>query len=86
MVEVDWTLCRASGVCAEVLPDWLGLDPWGFPVIPDTLPPELARQARRAARLCPNRALAIEAARGADSDPAGNIAESSLESITDHTP
>lgn len=58
-LDVDWTLCQGRGLCAEILPEWLGLDPWGFPVVPDDLPEDLLKQARRAAKSCPTRALTL---------------------------
>ena len=31
-LRVDWPSCKAHGVCAEILPEVLSLDRWGYPV------------------------------------------------------
>lgn len=59
---VDPTACDGSGVCAELLPEWIASDPWGYPIIrPGSLPPELSGLARRAAASCPKLALVLVA-------------------------
>ena len=30
---VDPTACRAHGLCAEMLPDVIHLDEWGYPIL-----------------------------------------------------
>ena len=32
-LRVNPILCEAHGVCAELLPDLIGLDPWGYPIL-----------------------------------------------------
>ncbi|MDQ1484657.1 MAG: ferredoxin, partial [Actinomycetota bacterium] len=32
-VTVDWTACDGRGLCAELLPERITLDEWGFPII-----------------------------------------------------
>jgi ferredoxin len=60
-LRVDPILCDAHGHCAELLPDLIRLDEWGYPILADgPIPPELAKDARRAVTLCPRLALAIE--------------------------
>jgi ferredoxin len=50
--------CTGHGICAELLPELVKLDPWGFPLIADAaVPRELADHARRAAAACPTLAL-----------------------------
>jgi len=50
--------CHAHGLCAELLPEWIRLDEWGYPIInPDSVPRELEAHARRAADACPTLAL-----------------------------
>ena len=50
--------CVAHGLCAELLPEWIQLDEWGYPVIDSQpVPQQLQRQARRAANACPVRAM-----------------------------
>jgi ferredoxin len=52
--------CSGHGLCAELLPELISLDEWGYPVIADqAVPPRLARQARRAVTDCPALALAL---------------------------
>lgn len=53
--------CVAHGLCAELLPEWIKLDEWGYPILnePD-LPPELVEHARRAANRCPTLALLLD--------------------------
>ena len=59
-ILVDPVACDAYGYCAELLPEAISLDEWGYPVVDGTpLPPELVRAARRAARDCPRRALTL---------------------------
>ncbi len=59
-VVVDPTACDGKGICAELLPERVRLDPWGFPVI-DTegVPPHLIEHAQRAVSSCPRLALTL---------------------------
>jgi ferredoxin len=53
--------CVAHGVCAELLPEWVGRDEWGYPVVNDApIPTELVEGARRAANRCPALALRLD--------------------------
>jgi ferredoxin len=55
---VDPIRCTGHGVCAELLPEGITLDEWGYPLIArGELPPALVRTARRVAAACPTRAL-----------------------------
>lgn len=57
-LRVDWPACQAHGLCAELLPELVELDEWGYPIVFDgPLPPDLRRPARRAAAACPTLAL-----------------------------
>ena len=59
-ILIDPVACDAYGYCAELLPEAITLDEWGYPVIDGKpLPPELAAAARRAARDCPRRAITL---------------------------
>lgn len=59
-LRVDPIGCRAHGVCAELLPEAITPDEWGYPVLDDgELPPELTKAARRAVRSCPALALSL---------------------------
>jgi ferredoxin len=60
-LRVDPLLCDAYGYCAELLPEVITLDEWGYPVIdPGPLPEEMLADARRAASACPMLALRLE--------------------------
>ncbi len=62
-LRVDPLLCDAYGYCAELLPEVITLDEWGYPVIdPGALPDAVLADARRAASACPMLALRLEAA------------------------
>ncbi|MFZ0975564.1 MAG: ferredoxin [Solirubrobacteraceae bacterium] len=53
--------CQAHGMCAELLPERVRLDEWGYPILDGSpLPPELVAHARRAADACPTLALLLE--------------------------
>ncbi|WP_051124987.1 ferredoxin [Amycolatopsis benzoatilytica] len=59
-LTVDPIACRAHGLCAEVLPELVSLDEWGYPVIAGASVPEpLVAEARRAAAACPVLALRL---------------------------
>jgi ferredoxin len=52
--------CEAHGICAELLPELIRLDDWGYPIIdPSPIPPELEAHAKRAVAACPTLALLI---------------------------
>ncbi len=55
---IDPIACDGHGVCAELLPERVTLDPWGFPAVePGDLPPGLVSHAERAVVGCPRLAL-----------------------------
>jgi ferredoxin len=55
---VDPTACDGHGVCAELFPERVALDGWGYPLIHgDDIPPDLREHAERAAASCPKLAL-----------------------------
>ena len=60
-LRVNPILCDAYGHCAELLPELIQLDEWGYPIIDDvSIPQDLARDARRAVSSCPRLALFLE--------------------------
>ena len=60
-LRVDPIACDGRGLCAEILPELITLDDWGFPIIRDGVVPELLiGVAREAVRLCPKLALRLE--------------------------
>jgi ferredoxin len=63
-LHVNMIECDGHGLCAEVVPELIGLDEWGYPVVsPDPVPGQLAKHAKRAVTLCPALALKLVAAR-----------------------
>jgi ferredoxin len=58
---VDPVACDAYGYCAELLPERVTLDEWGYPVV-DGAPigAGLAEMAARAVAECPRRAFHLE--------------------------
>ena len=68
-LRVNPIACEAHGLCAELLPELIRLDDWGYPIIdaPD-VPAELEGLARRAVDACPTLALILERVE----DPAGS--------------
>ena len=56
-------LCDGYGQCAELLPEVVELDEWGYPIIPDEpLARGLQTNAQRAVKMCPRLALSLEEA------------------------
>jgi ferredoxin len=59
-LTVDPIACTGHGLCAELLPEGITLDEWGYPLLaPGELPSELVRTARKVAAACPTRALRL---------------------------
>jgi ferredoxin len=60
-LRVNPISCEAHGMCAELLPEMISLDEWGYPIL-DGRPvaPELLEHARRAVEACPTFALLME--------------------------
>jgi ferredoxin len=62
-LQIDPIACTGHGLCAELLPEWIVLDDWGYPIVDAApIPPELRAHARRAADACPKLALRLAAA------------------------
>jgi ferredoxin len=60
-IRVNPIMCAGHGLCAELFPEYIRLDEWGYPIInPDTIPPGLEAHARRAVAACPTLALLLE--------------------------
>lgn len=63
-LKIDPIGCTGHGLCAELLPERIVLDDWGYPIPdPRPIPGELLGAARRAADACPKLALLIAADR-----------------------
>jgi ferredoxin len=59
-LQVDPVACDAYGYCAELLPELIGVDEWGYPIVPAAaVPAHLLGLARKAVADCPRRALAL---------------------------
>lgn len=60
---IDRVRCDGHGVCAALLPDAVGLDEWGFPVLHrqqvDDTDVDAVGAARRAVAACPALALRL---------------------------
>jgi ferredoxin len=60
-LRVNPIACAGHGLCAELLPEHIELDEWGYPVLDGRpVPLALRRHARRAVALCPALALSLE--------------------------
>ena len=60
VVRVNPIACEAHGLCAELLPERITLDEWGYPIIdPTPVGGELEKHARRAVSACPTLALLL---------------------------
>ncbi len=63
-LRVDPVACDGRGLCADLLPEMVTLDDWGYPMVSDQpVPPHLDRHARRAVAACPLLALRLAAGR-----------------------
>ena len=60
-LRLDPIRCDGYGMCAEVLPELVTLDDWGYPIIVDgPIPRHLLAHARRAVDVCPVLALRLQ--------------------------
>jgi ferredoxin len=68
-IEIDPIKCEAHGLCAELLPERITLDEWGYPLIDQApVPPGLEDLARRAVSACPTLALRLRASQNVNVD------------------
>jgi ferredoxin len=59
-LRVNPIACKGHGVCAELLPELISLDEWGYPIVdPAPVPHALDLEARRAVAACPALALKL---------------------------
>jgi ferredoxin len=61
-LTIDPIACTGHGLCADLLPELIELDEWGYPIIGASVPPGLAAHARRAVNACPSLALRLNRA------------------------
>lgn len=63
-LTVDWIACDGRGLCAELFPEGITEDEWGYPLVSAApLTPALLPHARRAVAACPTLALRLAAGR-----------------------
>ena len=61
---LDPIACDGHGLCAEVFPEGITLDDWGYPILREgDVPRQLEQHARRAASACPVLALRVRRVR-----------------------
>jgi ferredoxin len=61
VLRVDPIRCDAHGLCAELLPERIELDEWGYPIVDEApVTRSLETHARRAVADCPMLALRLE--------------------------
>jgi ferredoxin len=59
-IAIDRIRCDGYGSCAELLPEMIDLDDWGYPIIrPGAIPEGLLPHARMAVDTCPVLALRL---------------------------
>ncbi len=59
-LRVDPISCDGFGMCAELLPERITLDDWGYPIIDGRpMSRDLLELARRAVAACPTAALRL---------------------------
>jgi ferredoxin len=69
---LDPSACDGHGLCAELFPEGIALDDWGYPIIrPGDIPTQHVPHARRAASACPKLALKIRRTARRPRDRAG---------------
>ena len=62
VLHVNPITCDGRGLCAEIAPELISLDDWGFPIVePSPVPPGLVAEAEAAVRICPLLALRLRA-------------------------
>ena len=60
-VKLNPIACEAHGMCAELLPERITLDEWGYPLLDEEpLHGSEVEHAMRAARACPTFALLVQ--------------------------
>ena len=61
VLRVDPIACAGRGLCAELLPELIALDDWGFPMVADRgVAPHLTADARATVKACPLPALRLD--------------------------
>ena len=66
-LRVNPTLCTGYGYCAEIVPELIAVDDWGYPIVDgrEIESDDVVKLARKAIATCPRLALLLdESARG----------------------
>jgi len=62
-LAIDRIRCDGHALCAELLPELVRLDDWGYPIIaPGPIPDHLLAHVQNAVTACPVLALALKRA------------------------
>ena len=78
-IDVDPIKCEAHGLCAELFPERITLDEWGYPLIDHTpIPVALEALAQRTVNACPTLALRLQASMAASNADAAARARSEV--------
>lgn len=60
-LRIDPVACDGYGYCAELVPEMISLDEWGYPLVTeDRVPPVLEDLVREAAARCPRNAVVVD--------------------------
>ncbi len=60
-LAIDRIRCDGHGVCADLVPEMIELDDWGYPIIrAGAIPASVLPHARRAVSGCPTLALRLQ--------------------------
>ena len=59
ILRVDWPSCKARGLCAELVPEHIVLDEWGYPLVTGPVSRRAIRHAEEAVTVCPHQALRL---------------------------
>jgi ferredoxin len=61
-IVIDRIACDGHGLCAELVPELITLDDWGYPIVAaGPVPEQLLEHARRAVAFCPVLAFRLRA-------------------------
>lgn len=58
-IRVNPIVCDGHGLCAELFPERIRLDDWGFPIVEGDVPGALEKHAKSAVAACPVQALRL---------------------------
>jgi ferredoxin len=60
-LRVNYIACDGRGICADLLPEIISLDPWGYPIVAKgPVPARLVADAEIAVGACPLLALHLQ--------------------------